>query len=76
MANERELFEEATTAFRAQNADGSVRPHPAWMDLSEDDRERLFEETLRVREIEKALDPAGMSTTAKLILRRIKRQSP
>lgn len=73
MANERELIEQATAAHRAQNPDGSLRVHPAWLDLPPEAREEVFEETLKLRQMEAALHPIGMSTTVRSVLERIRR---
>lgn len=46
--------------------------HPAWHDLDEDARERAFDETARLRAMEAAIDPEGLSTTARAVLARIR----
>jgi hypothetical protein len=65
------LIEEALTAWRPRAPDGSLLPHPAWADLAEPDRVRVFDETLRARSLERLLDPNGLSTTARAVLGRI-----
>jgi hypothetical protein len=65
------LIEAALTAWRPRAPDGTVLPHPAWADLAEADRVRVFEETLRARSLERLLDPEGLSTTARAVLARI-----
>jgi len=67
------LREEATTAFRGTDPGGALLPHPAWCDLPAEDRVTVYEDTLRVRALEAALDPAGLSTTARAVLARIQR---
>ena len=67
------LIEAALTAWRPRAPDGSILTHPAWADLSEPDRARLFDETLRARSLERLLDPEGISTTARAVLARIAR---
>lgn len=63
-----------TTAHRARDPFTSeVRAHPSWHDLDDEGRTLAFEETLRARAVEAALDPAGLSTTARAILERIRR---
>ena len=65
------LLEEAVSAWRPEKPGGGLRAHPAWCDLDATARERLFEETARARILEAALDPDGLSTTARAVLRRI-----
>lgn len=72
--DERELLiEQATTAWRPRDPDGRIRAHPAWCDLDAAARERLFGETREARALERALDPQGLSTTARAVLARIDR---
>jgi len=47
--------------------------HPAWHDLGPAARERAFERALALRVAEAALDPDGLSTTARAVLARIRR---
>ena len=73
MAADREvLVELAAGAHRDRDArSGEVRPHPAWLDLDEAGRIEAFEVARRARAIEAALDPEGLSTTARAVLARI-----
>jgi hypothetical protein len=72
--DERELLiEQATSAWRPRDPDGRIRAHPAWADLDGPARERLFEETSETRALERALDPEGLSSTARAVLSRIGR---
>jgi hypothetical protein len=69
--DEARLIAEVTNAHRA--FDPRELPfHPAWHDLDEDAREKAFDETVRVRAMEAALDPDGLSTTARAVLARIR----
>lgn len=68
----KELIEQVVSAWRPRDADGGVRAHPAWHDLDPADRVEAFDETLRQRALEAALDPQGLSTTAHAVLRRIR----
>lgn len=52
---------------------GELRYHPAWHDLPPAARERAFERALALRVAEAALDPDGLSTTARAVLARIRR---
>jgi hypothetical protein len=65
------LVEETVSAWRPRTPDGGILPHPAWADLPQSDRERAFDETLRARFLEAALDPGGLSGTARAVLGRI-----
>ncbi len=67
------LIEGALTAWRGRTPDGRILPHPSWADLSPDDRQRLYEETLSARVLEQGLDGHGLSTTARNVLSRIDR---
>lgn len=71
---DRDLMEEAMTAWRPRSRDGAVRGHPAWHDLDADARRQLFDETARLRALEAALDPDGLSATGRRVLDRILRQ--
>ncbi len=62
------LIEEALVARREVAPDGTILPHPAWADLDEAARQTLYEETLRSRILEAALDDAGHSSTVKAVL--------
>jgi hypothetical protein len=65
------LIEAALTAWRARAPDGRILASPAWADLEPAGRRQLFEDMLAARRLEQALDPLGLSTTARAILDRI-----
>lgn len=65
------LIEAALTAWRPRSPDGLIHPHPAWADLAPSDRQILFDATLQARAIESLVDPEGLSTTARAVLRRL-----
>jgi len=65
------LFEQAVGAWRPRDPDGRILPHPAWLDLDEAGRREAFDEAARARAQEEALDPDGLSTTARAVLARI-----
>ena len=67
------LLEQVTSAHRPVAADGSIRFSPAWHDLPVEERVTAFEQTRALRAMEAALDPRGLSTTAKAVLARIRR---
>jgi hypothetical protein len=67
------LVAAASSAFRARSADGEVLTSPAWLDLDEAGRVEAFDATSTQRSLEAALDPAGLSTTARAVLARIRR---
>jgi hypothetical protein len=65
------LIEQVAGAWRPRERDGGLRWHPAWSDLDEAGRREAFEVTGRLRALEAALDPRGLSTTGHAVLRRI-----
>jgi hypothetical protein len=65
------LIEAATAAFRGRNSSGRILPSPAWMDLSGEDRDRLFGSQLESRLLERCLDRTGLSTTARAVIGRL-----
>ena len=68
------LVEQVASAHRTPPLPfGELRYHPAWHDLSPAARERAFERALALRVAEAALDPEGLSTTARAVLARIRR---
>lgn len=66
------LIEQVVSAWRPRDRDGGLQAHPAWHDLPEDLREEAARAARRQRRIEAALDPEGLSTTAKAVLARIR----
>lgn len=64
------MVEEAVGAWRPENPDGSIRFHPSWLDLAADARERVFEETLKSRRLEAAMN--GTTSTAARVLAKIR----
>jgi len=66
-----DLIEATTTAWRPLTPSGEIRAHPAWADLDASGRVEAYEATRRLRWLEAASDPDGLSTTAKAVLRRI-----
>lgn len=66
-----DFIEAAATAFRARNPDGSIRPSGAWHDLDATERTEAHDAAAAARTLEAALDPGGLSTTARAVLARI-----
>ena len=66
------LIEAAAGAFRGRDPHGAIKAHPAWHDLDEEGRAEAFERARRLRAMEAALDPEGLSTTARAVLARIR----
>lgn len=64
------LVEQVAGAARPRPRD-ALRYHPAWHDLGPDGRVRAFELARALRRVESALDPDGLSTTARAVLARI-----
>ena len=69
------LIEAAAGAYRARDPHGLVQSHPAWHDLDEGGREEAFELGRKLRRMEAALDPEGLSTSARAVLARIRAAS-
>lgn len=65
------LIEAAAAAHRSRDAEGRIQPSADWMDLSPEDRDRLFEIQLAGRLLERAARPDGLSATARAVLRQI-----
>jgi hypothetical protein len=66
------LIEQAAGAFRGRDAHGNVLAHPAFHDLDAPGREEAFALAERLRPVEAALDPEGLSSTARAVLARIR----
>lgn len=65
------LIEAVASAHRDHGADG-VASHPSWHDLEAPARARAFEVARVMRELEAAMDPAGVSATGRSVLARIR----
>jgi hypothetical protein len=70
-ADRERLVEAAAGAYRARDPQGAIRAHPAWHDLDEAGRAEAFEVARRLRAMEAALDPEGLSAAARAVLGRI-----
>ena len=70
-----ELIEQVAGADRPVASD-ELRYHPAWHDLDATGRQRAYELARVLRPLEAALDPEGLSTTARAVLRRISGARP
>jgi hypothetical protein len=66
------LLEQVVSALRERTVDGTIKSHPAWHDLEAAGRTAAFDETVRQRAIERAIDPAGVSSTIKAVLARLR----
>jgi hypothetical protein len=67
------LIEAATTAYRPRDAiTGALRAHEAWHDLDAEGRLEAYARATAARELEAALDPEQLSTTARAVLARIR----
>ena len=64
------LIEALAGAWRPRDP-RRLRFHPAFFDLDAGGRVEAFERAAQLRQMEAALDPAGLSTTARAILARI-----
>ena len=67
------LVEQLAGAWRPRDADGQLQSHPAWHDLDATGRADAFEVARRLRELEAALDPQQLSSTARAVLARVRR---
>ncbi|HMV67028.1 MAG TPA: hypothetical protein PKA64_09270 [Myxococcota bacterium] len=67
------LVNAVTSPLRERGADGAVRAHPSWHDLDAAGRIEAFDATVLSRLLEAALDPDGLSGTARAVLARIRR---
>jgi len=65
------LLAQVTGAHRARDPFQRLKPHPAFFDLDEQGRQEAFEVATELRQLEAALDPEGLSTTARAVLARI-----
>jgi hypothetical protein len=66
------LVEAAASAWRARDPDGSIRPSGAWLDLDASGRTDAHDAAAHARVLEAALDPEGLTTTARAVLARIR----
>lgn len=66
------LIEAAATAWRGRTPHGDVRSHPAWHDLDDEGRVEAHDRAATSRALEAALDPQGLSSTARAVLARIR----
>jgi hypothetical protein len=74
MTREEEALVEAVAgAYRQRGVDGAVRSHPSFHDLDAAGRRAAFEATLEARQLERALDARGHSTTVAAVLARLQR---
>jgi hypothetical protein len=66
------LIEAAAGAWRERDPRGRLRFHPAWWDLDEAGRRAAFEAARQSRLLEAALHPAGLTTTGRAVMTRIR----
>jgi hypothetical protein len=67
------LIEAAAGAHRERTPEG-IAMHPSWYDLDDAGRETAFDVARQMRALESALDPQGLSTTARAVLNRLPRR--
>ena len=68
------LVEQVAGAYRPPSLD-ELRYHPAWHDLDAAARIRAFDLATALRPLEAALDPDGLSSTARAVLARLSKTS-
>jgi hypothetical protein len=65
------LLEAALTVHRERDSEGRVSPPSAWFDLPPEALDDLFAHQLLAREMERGIDPRGMSGTVRSVLARL-----
>lgn len=65
------LIEQVAGAWRPEG-DDELHYHKAWHDLDAAGRAEAYELAVRLRPLEAALDPEGLSTTARAVLAKIR----
>jgi len=73
MTDDDELLIEQVASAHRPRGKGELRYHPAWHDLDDAGRVRAFERGRALRTAEAAIDPDGLSTTARAVLARLER---
>ena len=68
------LVEAAASAWRPRRPNGAIGQHPAWSDLDEVGRMEAYELARVARKLEAALDPDGMSSTARGVMAKIRKR--
>lgn len=71
-AEEQELLIEQVAGAWRPEGDDELHYHKAWHDLDAAGRARAFELARALRPLEAALDPDGLSTTARAVLAKIR----
>ena len=69
------LIEQVAGAWRPEGGD-ELHYHKAWHDLPAEGRVKAYELARALRPLEAALDPDGLSTTARAVLAKIARRVP
>jgi hypothetical protein len=67
------LVEAAAGAYRPRRPGGGTGTSPAWHDLDAEGRQEAFRAAALSRRLEAALDPEGLSSTARAVLARVRR---
>jgi hypothetical protein len=67
------LIEAAAAAWRPLDPHGGITVLPAWHDLDDAGRREAFEVARTMRALEAAVDQAGLSTTGRAVLARVRR---
>ena len=65
------LIEGTLTAHRDRDRDGLPLASPAWADLSPDARLEAYRRQMAARELERAMDERGWSSTVQAVLARL-----
>jgi len=70
------LMEAVLTPYRQRDPEGRLAPPPEWWDLPPEALDELFQEGMRARLVEKAMDPQGRSGTVRAVMARLGVQGP
>ena len=73
MTEEEELLVEEVAGAHRPEPKGTLRYSPAWHDLDEAGRMRAYELARALRRVEAALDPDGITSTAREVLAKIEK---
>jgi hypothetical protein len=65
------LIESVASARRDRDASGRAVPPPGWWDLPPDARLLAFDAQAATRDLERAVDPQGLSGTVRAVLERL-----
>lgn len=65
------LLERVASAHRARDPFSRLKPEPAFFDLDDEGRREAYVRGVITRQLEAALDPEGISSSGRAVLRRL-----